>query len=246
MKRPLWIALLAAVAFVVIMLARMPAAWVVPARGPQWACASIEGSLWSGTCAGLAVSGKPLGDLSWELHPLRLVAGRLAAHLTLGRGPADAAADVELTLFGQHVIARNLVADLPLDPALLPAVPAELHGRAHAELALAEVQRGVIRQLRGRIEARNLEERSGNNTALGSYAVSFPGGSGDQVGTLRDLEGPLALEGTLRLTPAPPGFELEGVIAARRGAPPELVNSLRFLGSPDATGRRPFSLSGTF
>ena len=245
MKRAVWIALLAAVAFVVIVLARMPAAWVLPARGPQWACGSIDGSLWSGTCAGLTVSGKPLGDLSWELHPLRLAAGRLTAHLTLGHGPADAAADVELTLFGQRLIARNLVADLPLDPALLPSVPAGLHGRAHAELALAEVQRGVIRQLQGRIEARNLEERSGNNTALGSYAVSFPGGSGDLVGTLRDLEGPLALEGTLRLTPAP-GFELEGVIAARRDAPPELVNSLRFLGSPDATGRRPFALSGTF
>lgn len=244
MKRPLWIALLAAAAFVAIVLARMPAAWVVPARGAQWACASLDGSLWSGTCAGLTVSGTPLGDLSWELHPLRLAAARLAAHLTLSHGPAEAAADVELT-FGQRITARNLVADLPLDPALLPAVPPNLHGRAHIELALVQVQHGVIRQLQGRIEARNLEERSGNNTALGSYSVSFPGGRGDPVGTLRDLEGPLALEGTLRLTPAP-GFELEGVIAARRGAPPELVNSLRFLGSPDATGRRPFSLSGTF
>jgi len=204
----------------------------------------MDGSLWSGTCAGLAVSGTPLGDMSWELHPLRLFAFRLAAHLTLSHGPADAAADVELT-FGQRLTARNVIADLPLDPALLPSVPANLHGRAHVELALAQVQRGVIRQLQGRIEARNLEERSGNNTALGSYAVSFPGGSGDPVGTLRDLEGPLALEGTLRLTPAP-GFELEGVIAARQGAPPELINSLRFLGSPDATGRRPFSLAGTF
>jgi len=243
-RRSLWIALLAAVAFVVIVLARMPAAWVVPTRGTQWACASIDGSLWSGSCAGLTVSGTPLGDMSWELHPLRLLAGRLAAHLTLSHGPADAAADVEVT-FGQRLTARNVIADLPLDPALLPSVPANLHGRAHVDLALAQVQRGVIRQLQGRIEARNLEERSGNNTALGSYSVSFPGGSGDPVGTLRDLEGPLALEGTLRLTPAP-GFELEGVIAARRGAPPELVNSLRFLGSPDATGRRPFSLSGTF
>jgi len=243
-RRSLWIALLAAVAFVVIVLARMPAAWVVPARGPQWACASIDGSLWGGTCAGLTVSGTPLGDMSWELHPQRLLAGRLAAHLTLSHGPGDAAADVELT-FGQRLTARNVLADLPLDPALLPSVPANLHGRAHLELALVELQRGVIRQLQGRIEARNLEERSGNNTALGSYSVSFPGGSGDPVGTLRDLEGPLALEGTLRLTPAP-GFELEGVIAARHGAPPELVNSLRFLGSPDATGRRPFSLSGTF
>jgi hypothetical protein len=182
--------------------------------------------------------------MSWELHPLRLLTGRLAAHLTLSHGPGDAAADIELT-FGQRLTARNVLADLPLDPALLPSVPANLHGRAHLELALVEVQRGVIRQLQGRIEARNLEERSGNNTPLGSYSVSFPAGSGDPVGTLRDLEGPLALEGTLRLTPAP-GFELEGVIAARHGAPPELVNSLRFLGSPDATGRRPFSLSGTF
>ena len=243
MKRPFWIALLAAVAFVAIVLARMPAAWVIPARGAQWACASIDGSLWSGTCAGLTVSGTPLGELSWELHPLRLVLGRLAAHLTVSHGPADAAADVELR-FGERLTARNLSADLPLDPALLPAVPPTLHGRAHVQLALAELQHGIVRQLQGRIEARNLEERSGN-TALGSYAVSFPGGSGDQVGTLRDLEGPLALEGTLRLTPAP-GFELEGFIAARNGAPPELVNSLRFLGSPDATGRRPFSLSGTF
>jgi hypothetical protein len=243
-KRPLWIALLAAAAFVVIVLARMPAAWVVPARGAQWACASLDGSLWSGTCAGLTVSGTPLGDLSWELHPLRLAAARLAAHVTLSHGPADAAADVELT-FGQRISARNLVADLPLDPALLPSVPPNLHGRAHVALALVQVQHGIIRQLQGRIEARDLEERSGNNTALGSYSVTFPGGSGDPVGTLRDLEGPLALEGTLRLTPAP-GFELEGVIATRRGAPPELVNSLRFLGSPDATGRRPFSLSGTF
>ena len=244
MKRPLWIALLAAVAFVVIVLARMPAAWVVPARGPQWACTSVDGSLWSGACVGLTVSRTPLGDLTWELHPLRLAAGRLAAHVTVSHGPADAAADVELT-FGQRLTAHNVVADLPLDPALVPSVPPNLHGRAHVELALAEVQRGVIRQLQGRIEARNLEERSGNNTALGSYSVTFPGGSGDPVGTLRDLEGPLALEGTLRLTPAP-GFELEGVIAARQSAPPELVNSLRFLGSPDATGRRPFSLSGTF
>jgi hypothetical protein len=243
-KRPFWIALFAAITFIVIVLVRIPAAWVLPARGAQWSCASIEGSLWSGGCAGLTLSGTALGDLSWDLHPLRLLLGRAAAHLTIGHGPAEAAADVEAG-FGGWVTARNVVADLPLDSALLPAVPPNLHGRAHCELALVQLQRGIIRQLQGRIEARNLEERSGNNTALGSYAVSFPGGSGEPVGTLRDLEGPLALEGTLRLTPAP-GFELEGFIAARSGAPPELVNSLRFLGSPDATGRRPFSLSGTF
>jgi general secretion pathway protein N len=243
-KRPFWIALFAAIAFLAIVLMRMPAAWVLPARGPQWSCAGIEGSLWSGGCAGLIVSGTALGDLSWDLHPARLLLGRAAAQLTMAHGLADVHAEVEATL-GGWITARNVVADLPLDPALLPGVPANMHGRVHCDLALVQLQRRIIRQLQGRIEARNLEERSGNNTALGSYVVTFPGGSGDPVGTLRDLEGPLALEGTLRLTPAP-GFELEGFIAARNGAPPELVNSLRFLGSPDATGRRPFSMSGTF
>jgi len=245
-KRGLWIALLAAVAFAVIVLARMPAAWFVPTARGAGSCESVEGSLWSGTCTDLTVSGTPVGDVSWELHPLRLLAGKLAAHVKAVSGAASASADVELG-FGQRLTARNLVADLPLDPKTMPGVPATLRGRAHAELALAQLEHGVITQLQGRVEAHDLEDRSGGGeTPLGSYVVTFPGGSGDQVGKLRDLEGPLALEGTLRLTRAPPGFELEGLIAPRRGAPPEIVNNIRFFGSPDASGRRPFSLSGTF
>jgi general secretion pathway protein N len=243
-KASVWIALLAAITFVVIVIARMPAAWVLPRSYAQASCASIDGSLWNGSCAGLAVSGKSLGDVSWELRPLKLFAGRLGAHVTLAHGPVVGSSDVELG-FGQRITARNLIADVPLDPRLIPSVPSNLSGEAHLNLALAEVQRGVITQLKGRIEAHDLQERSGASTPLGSYVLTFPGGSGDPVGQLRDLDGPLALEGTLRLT-RQPGFELEGVIATRSGAPPELVNNIRFLGSPDASGRRPFSLSGTF
>jgi general secretion pathway protein N len=243
-KRAVWIGLLAAVAFGAIVIARMPADWIIPQNRAQGACTSVEGSLWSGTCAGLVVSGTPVGDVSWSLHPLRLLAGKLAAHVSLTHGAANASADLELG-FGERITARNLVADVPLDAGLIPGVPQSLYGRAHVELARAQIQHGVITQLEGRIEARDLEDRSGANTALGSYLVTFPGGSGEPTGRLRDLDGPLALEGTLRLTPQP-GFELEGLIAPRHGAPPELVNNIRFLGAPDASGRRPFSLAGTF
>jgi hypothetical protein len=151
---------------------------------------------------------------------------------------------VELA-YGGRLTARNIIADAPLDSKLMPGVPPSLHGQAHLELALAQIEHGIITQLKGRIEAHNLEDRSGANTPLGSYVIIFPGGSGEQVGRLRDLDGPLALEGSLRLT-SEPGFVLEGLIAPRRGAAPEIVNNIRFLGSPDASGRRPFSLSGTF
>lgn len=242
MKRAIGIALLAALAFGIIFIARMPADWVIP-TGQAQGCASVEGSLWSGGCAGLVVSGTAVGDLGWQLLPLRLLAGKLAAHVNLTHGAANASADVELG-FGGNVTARNLVADLPLDPALVPGIPANLHGRAHLDFARAELRHGVITRLEGRIEARDLEERSGGNTPLGSYLVTFAGGSGEPTGKLHDVDGPLALEGTLRLTSAP-GFELEGLIAPRPGAPPELVSNIRFLGSPDASGRRPFSVSGT-
>ena len=243
MKRPLWVALAALLAFTGIVIARLPAEWLLPAQFGAVHCAAIDGSLWRGTCTGVTLSGTPLGDVSWQLHPLPLLLARLSARLTV-QGPANASADLEAGL-GGGVTARNLRGDLPLDARLIPGLPANLSGRAHLDLALAEIRHGVVTQLQGRIEARDLEDRSGNNTPLGSYELSFPGGSGAPAGKLHDLGGPLALEGTLRLTPQP-GFELEGLIAPRNGAAPELVNNIRFLGSPDAAGRRPFSLSGTF
>jgi general secretion pathway protein N len=243
-KRVGWIALLGAAAFAAILIGGLPASWLIPSHFQSARCASIDGSLWSGACSGLTVSGTTVGDLGWELHPLRLFLGRLAAHVTLGNGPADAAADLELGL-GQKITARNVNASLPLDPQLLPGVPTTLHGNAHIELALASIERGVLKDLKGTIEAHDLIDTSGNRTPLGSYAVVFPGGNSPPTGQLHDLDGPLAVEGTLKLTPQP-GFEVQGLVAARNGAPQELINNIRFLGSPDATGRRPFSLSGSF
>jgi len=243
-RRGIWIALVGAIAFTVILIARLPAAWLVPSRFPQGSCAGIEGSLWSGTCETLMLNGMSLGDVNWELRPLRLLAGKLAAHLTLANGPADASGDVELGL-GQEVTLRNVVAELPLDPKLLPLMPATLQGRAHAQLALVRLEHGALRELAGTLEAHDLIDTAGNRTPLGSYVVTFPGGSDSLTGQLHDVDGPLALEGTLKLTPQP-GFELAGLIATRRDAPPELVNNIRFLGTPDASGRRPFSISGTF
>jgi general secretion pathway protein N len=237
--------LLGVVVFAAVVIVRLPAEWIIPSQAAK-ACVTLEGSLWSGSCAGLVLSGTSVGDVSWSLEPLRLLTGRLAAHVNVAHATgATASADVEVG-WGGAITARHLLANLPLDSGLLPGIPRTLHGSAHAEFALAQLRKGVITELEGRIEARNLEDRSGGgDTRLGSYLVTFPGGSGPPTGTLRDIEGPLALEGTLRLTPQA-GFELEGQIAPRSDAPPELVNNIRWLGTPDASGRRPFTLSGTF
>jgi general secretion pathway protein N len=244
MKRAIWITLFAVVAFAVIVLARLPASWVIPSPPANISCTAVDGSIWSGTCAGLSVQGTSVGDVVWEVHPSQLLAGKLFAHVVLTRPSASARADVEVGL-DKNITARNVQADLPLDPALIRQLPRNLRGSAHADLALARIEKGIVTQLQGRIEAYDLEERSGNVTKLGSYSLTFPGGSGDPTGQLRDLGGPLTVEGTVRLT-REPGFDLQGFVTPHRDAPPELANEIQFLGSPDAQGRRQFALAATF
>ncbi|HEV2284790.1 MAG TPA: type II secretion system protein N [Steroidobacteraceae bacterium] len=242
MRQPLRIALLATCAFLVILLARLPASWVVPRSGTL-ACGSVEGSVWSGACGGLTLARAPWGDLTWDIAPLRLLTGTLAAHVLLRNGPVTASADLARGL-GGSLEARNLVADLALDPRKLPHMPPQLRGTLHTDLALVRLARGAIVELKGRIEARDLTRRTGHVTQLGSYALSFAGGAGAPLGTLVDLGGPLAVSGTLRLT-SQPGYVLEGQVAPRASASPELLGDLQFLGSPDAAGRRSFSVAGT-
>jgi general secretion pathway protein N len=240
--RPLWIALAAAAAFAVILLSRLPASWVVPRSGIV-ACTSPDGTLWSGSCSGLSVDRMPFGDLTWDVAPLRLLTGTLAAHV-VARGPVTGSADVAYGI-GGSVSLQNVVTDLKLDPRQIPHLPPQLRGNVHTDLALVRLEHGRIAELKGRIEAHDLSQRTGHVTPLGNYALTFPGGGTEPVGTLVDLGGPLAVQGTLRLTNQP-GYVLEGQVAPRADAAPELVDNLQFLGSPDAEGRRPFNIAGTF
>lgn len=246
MKRTAILIVLIVVAFAAIVLVRLPARWVLPTSGSTFSCASVEGSLWSGYCSGLKVNGAPMGDLVWQLRPSRLLLGKLAAHVDLEHPPGTSAqGDVEIG-FGGTITARNLTASIPLDPKVLPGIPPTLTGTVHLDLALAKItSNGVVSKLKGRIEASNLVDSSGYVTPLGNFAVTFPGGTSEPTGVLQDIGGPLAVQGKLVLTPQP-GYSLSGYVTPRASAVPALVNAIQFLGTPDAQGRRPFAVSGTY
>jgi|SRR5579872_261218 len=246
MKRAIWLTLLGVCAFAAIVVARAPASWAIPSSA-DIACTEVDGTVWNGTCAGLVAFHQPVGDLSWTVNASRLLAGKLNADVTLTRAATSARGNIEMGL-NKIVTARNVQADFPIDPSLSPQIPRDLHGSIHAELALLQLSGPAIKGIQGRIEARNIEEGvAGSTKQWGSYSLTFPATpvTGVPVGQLRDLGGPLAVEGTLRLTPEP-GYDLQGMVAARSTAPPELAQDLRYLGSPDARGMRPFGFSGTF
>src|SRR5262249_49011279 len=161
------------------------------------------GTVWSGTCTGLSVQQQPVGDLSWEVHAARLLAGKLNADVVLTRPTATASGNIEVG-FDKSIAARDVKTNLPLDKELLDNLPPNLRGirgKVHAELAHVRIAGRVITALQGVVEVHDLTYAEGTNVERwGSYSLTFPPSPGrDLVGQLRDLgSGPLAVEGSLR------------------------------------------------
>ncbi|HEV7717053.1 MAG TPA: type II secretion system protein N [Steroidobacteraceae bacterium] len=248
MKRTLWISLLAIFAFAIILLVRLPVQWVAGFLPKNVSCAQLAGTAWEGSCGGLVARGLQIGNLTWELHPLALVSGKISVDVDVMRGTSFVRAEVESTFSGAKITARNVQADMPLDRALIPQLPPGLSGNARLNLVMIHVENGIVTSLQGLVEAHDLVDASGGQrTVLGDYSMTFPAAdpAAEPVGQLMSLSGPLDVEGTLKLT-REPGFVLEGLVAAGADASPKLVQQLAYLGSPDAQGKRPFSVAATF
>jgi general secretion pathway protein N len=247
-QRGILITVLAVVAFAVIVIARLPASWVVPAPPSVVSCTAVDGSIWNGTCSGLVAQGSAIGDLVWDVHVLRLLTGKLSVNIVLTRPTGSIRGDFDVGL-DKSVTARDVKADFPLDRDVMSFMPRNLrtlHGNARADITSAHVVKNIVTQLQGRIELHDLEDRDRDILPLGSYSLTFPGGSGDPTGQLQDLGGPLSVQATVRLTQDMPGFELQGYVTPRADAAPALMNQLQMLGSPDAQGRRQFGTTLTF
>lgn len=246
MRRYRTLALAALFVFAITLLIRFPLTWALPLLPDSFACQGPAGTIWSGRCSSLALSGQQLGDVQWTLRPSRLLLGRLAANVRIGRGGDVVAGDVSISAAG-HIRASDVDVALDLAVRWIPQLPPNLRGTVRAELAEIEVVDRRVVALQGRVDARDLRNTA-NGMVLGSYTASFDepaDEAGAVVGQLRDAGGPIAFSGTLTLTPEP-GYVIDGLIATRGDASSALAQQLRVLGTPDAEGRRQFSMSGTY
>lgn len=244
MRRGIWITVLAVVAFAAIVIARLPATWVIPDSNGAFSCAAIDGSIWSGTCTGLTAQGSSIGDVTWNVHALRLLTGKLSANLALNRPTGSLHGDFDVG-FDKAVTARNVQAAFPLqDEAvklLLPQNLRTLQGSANVDIAFARVVNNIVKQIQGRVEVHDLEDHDrGQVTSLGSYSLTFPGGDGVPQGRLRDLGGPLGIDGTVSIKQDQPGIDVNTYITPRSDAPAALVDQMQIL-PRDPQGRIEFA-----
>jgi hypothetical protein len=245
MKRPVRITILAILAFAIILLVRLPAAWVKGFIPPGITCTEIAGTAWNGTCGGLAYNGAPLGTLDWELHPLALFRGKVSAFVDLKRGADFIRGDFEMGR-GESYVAHDLQAQMPLDPPLLPQLNSGYAGTISVNLPSLKVEKTLITAIEGQVQATSLYSKR-DRLALGGYSVTFPkaAAGSEPAGQVTSLEGPVDFEGTLKLT-REPGWVIDGKVRTKPETPQALLQQLNYLGAPDADGFRQLSLAGTF
>lgn len=234
--------------FGTVLVAYLPASWVVvrlPA-GLQIECGDVGGSIFEGECLGAKFQGKALGDATWNIGRLALLRGRLIGDVDL-RGALNARADLDMNLSGNGEL-RNLVANFPLDPQVIPQAPSEQRGTLVADLKRVVLENRAPRAIEGNLELQNFRQVGARPLELGSYRVAFDGKTqpdGNAVGKLSDLGGPFEMVGTVTLIP-PDGYLVQGTIAGRTAQAESLVREITVGAPPDTTGRTPFSLEGSY
>jgi hypothetical protein len=247
MSGPRLALLLGVAGFVLALLATMPLRWVAAVLPDSIECAAPSGTVWNGRCAALRVGTAAIGGTSWSLRGLELLRLRLGADLAVAQPGLNVSAQVSLLPTGR-LVARDLSADLQLGYAFIERVAPNLRGSVSVRAEEVVVADGWIRGLRGELRVADLQQTYPQALPLGSYQIVFAEpatAEGRLIGRLTDAGGPLDVQGSLALLPQR-GYELTGTVAARPEASPVLASQIRFLGSPDAAGRRAFAQSETF
>jgi hypothetical protein len=215
--------------------------------------AAFNGSIWNGSASGLTWRGSPLGDLQWQLSPAPLLRGHLAGHAALGRpdGSVDTRFDLRWTgdavlTDTSFVLPVEVLSNLPL------GMPHGWRGRASGRLDEVVVRNGWPTRLRGAFDMDGLVTPPPRNSAIGSYHIVLPHPKPTHEGSLPDYltakvtdkEGPFSVVGQLAVG-KDRSFLFDGGVAVRGDVPEAMRQSLEMLGPPDASGRRPFTVSGT-
>jgi Type II secretion system (T2SS), protein N len=242
-SRRAWVAII--LLFFGLVLWRLPAHWLAGALPANVRCEDASGTVWAGQCAQLAAVGVVLQQVSWQLAPAELLHARIGGRLRIDDARLQADGQWSLGRAGD-VQASAASARLTLPNPLVSAVPAGWSGQLQLQIDRAHLQQYRIIELLGRVQLTDLRQRQ-PPAEMGGYELLFAPGAahGDVVdGTVRNLDGPLTLTGTLRLRP-PGAYEFDGKVAVTAAASEELRRLVEQMGPADAQGQRVVSVAGT-
>ena len=228
------------IGLVVTFPARIAYQWFAP---PGLVLSGISGSIWNGKAAQGSAANFYLSDLSWRLRPLSLFTLKAAYHIQATPAAGFMEADVALSPGGTVSLA-GLNAAVPL-AALSAIVPMNgIAGDVSVQLDRLVIDDGFPTEVNGTIEVSNLVLQALSQGTVGDYRAVLETADDAIRGTVEDVSGVLDIDGSLVLG-RDRTYSLVGKVAAGPNAPATILEQLRYLGSPDADGKREFRFEGS-
>ena len=224
---------------VVTFPARVAYQWFAP---PDIQLSSISGSIWNGSAAEGLAGGAYLRDISWRLQPAKLFSGALAFQTSANPASGSMNADVAMGLSGSLAL-TDLVGNVPLDLVHNAFQQAGISGDVSLQFSRLVLENGLPVDADGSVTVANFFARDLSASVLGDYRAVFQSGGDVVTGSVEDVSGVLDISGTITIN-SDRSYSLIGEVAALPGAPPSIEQQLRFLGSPDERGMRPFRFEG--
>ena len=247
MRQRLLLAVIGAVVFVAVGIATLPASLLVGRLPPDLRLQGVGGSVWHGGADSVRLRAVELGALRWDADLAALLRGQLEYAVELQRADGYLRGRIGATP-GGTLLVRDLQLALPVG-ALSPTAGADQgwRGNLTGTVRTARIEAGWPAALVGRFEVAGLQPPA-SALEVGSYTIEFAPGAGTPtrlVGLVREHEAPLVVRAQLAVS-RDRSYLLEGEVTPRPHAPAEVVRAIAFLGAPDAAGRRPFTITGTF
>lgn len=238
-------------AFLVFLIAYMPAKQVIhritlPAG---MSVSGVSGTIWEGQAQQAIINNMPVNSVSWEVHPLALLMGRVSADVEGGNlREADSVSfkgDVSVSLFSlSHVSSDAFLLFLPTDRVLaevaLP-LPVNAGGRFRVRIEAFDfgpkcvALQGFGEWLNATVEGTRGPIDFGNYTAVLRC-------EGDNIGVKVDEPNLLGLSLDAVLDPQSTDVTVEGQFKIDDSLPDEVRQASQLFGQPDADGYTRFRL----
>jgi general secretion pathway protein N len=240
-------------AFLVFLVAFLPASLLLRALPPGVSLSQVSGTVWRGRAESVSVRVKSaggfrrIGSVSWRNRPWRLPFLELDYAVEIR--PADGAVQLDVAAgTSGKVIIENVSGSFPLLAVDGLFAPAGWTGTVELGVQQLVLKSGFPRSAAGTIVVRDLAPPAQRGAAIGGFELTLGEGAvGSEVitGRLRDLGGgAMRVRGTIELKPDR-SYLVSGEVAPGPGASAALNRNLSFLGPPDSMGRRPFTIEGT-
>ena len=239
--------LLGIAAFLVFLLANLPAEYVAPwvaRHAPGLQLGGISGSLFSGRAESVRFGAEDLGAVDWSFDWLAPFTATLGYRVHVHDADRDLSARLDTGLGGLRV--RDLKGRISIASLdrWLPLPSKSVSGNLILDLSLLRLKDDRLQSAAGQVELDDGAMTWPSPYTLGSFRMSLqPGNDGGTAAEIHDLASPLHLDAKLTLG-ADGHYRLAGTLAARDSSDASTRKLLAQLGNPDSTGQYPFDFNG--